>query len=184
MSRLFIKRVVGSYVLHRIDNNGVMTIIGDSEFLIRGTSPFYKLSTKNCDELFEKVDTQQLIQNMNWSGGDNCYVAKQAAFNQGAEAVLELKKDYIYTPADVRQILYKYISENSQDMIDNNHSWMARNIRNPDEIDVKIIMKNSRTGKISNGSDLEWDENGLCDSLIPWKDMDGFIKLEKQNNSI
>jgi hypothetical protein len=53
-------------------------------------------------------------------------------------------------------------------------------ILHPTEIEVEIIMKNSRTGNIvKHDSDLEWDEDGLCDRAIPKLDSEGCLILKK-----
>lgn len=48
--RLFLRKVVDSYVLHRI-KDGILTIEGDSQYTIGGIEPFYKLSLKNCQAI-------------------------------------------------------------------------------------------------------------------------------------
>jgi hypothetical protein len=41
-------------------------------------------------------------------------------------------------------------------------------------------MRNSRTGNIvKHDSDLEWDEDGLCDRAIPKLDSEGCLILKK-----
>jgi hypothetical protein len=57
--RLYLKKVINSYVLHRV-KDGILTIEGDSEFVIGGIEPFYKLSKQNCDSLFGVVDVEKL----------------------------------------------------------------------------------------------------------------------------
>ena len=53
-------------------------------------------------------------------------------------------------------------------------------IQQPTEIDVEIEMRNSRTGNIvKHDSDLEWDEDGLCDRAIPKLDSEGCLILKK-----
>jgi hypothetical protein len=48
------------------------------------------------------------------------------------------------------------------------------------EIEVEIEMRNSRTGNIvKHDSDLEWDEDGLCDRAIPKLDSTGCLILKK-----
>jgi hypothetical protein len=50
----------------------------------------------------------------------------------------------------------------------------------PTEIEVEIEMRNSRTGNIvKHDSDLEWDEDGLCDRAIPKLDSEGCLILKK-----
>ncbi len=42
-------------------------------------------------------------------------------------------------------------------------------------------MRNSRTGNIvKHDSDLEWDEDGLCDRAIPKLDSEGCLILTKK----
>jgi len=54
-------------------------------------------------------------------------------------------------------------------------------ILHPTEIEVEIILKNSRTGNIvKHDSDLEWDEDGLCDRAIPKLDSSGCLILTKK----
>jgi hypothetical protein len=49
------------------------------------------------------------------------------------------------------------------------------------EIEVEIVMKNSRTGKIiKSESDLTWNEDGLCDRAVPKLDSDGCLILIKK----
>jgi hypothetical protein len=57
--RLFIKKVSDDYILHRIKDN-VLTIEGDSEHIIFGIEPFYKLSKKNCDAIANGYDLDEM----------------------------------------------------------------------------------------------------------------------------
>jgi hypothetical protein len=57
--RLFLKKVIDSYVLHRI-KDGILTIEGDSEHIIFGLEPFYKLSKRNCEEIENGYDLEKM----------------------------------------------------------------------------------------------------------------------------
>jgi hypothetical protein len=57
--RLYLKKVINSYVLHRV-KDGILTIEGDSEFVVGGIEPFYKLSKYNCDKIFGVADFEML----------------------------------------------------------------------------------------------------------------------------
>jgi hypothetical protein len=47
--------------------------------------------------------------------------------------------------------------------------------------EVEIVMKNSRTGKIiKSESDLEWDEDGVCDRAVPKLNSEGCLILKKK----
>ena len=60
-NRLFLRKVVDSYVLHRI-KDGILTIEGDSQYTIGGIEPFYKLSLKNCQAIELGYDLDELRQ--------------------------------------------------------------------------------------------------------------------------
>lgn len=58
-NRLFIRKVLGSYILHKLEDN-VLTILGDSQHTIGGIEPFYKISHKNCDAIVNGYDLDKL----------------------------------------------------------------------------------------------------------------------------
>jgi hypothetical protein len=67
--RLFIKKVSDNYILHRIKDN-VLTIEGDSEHLIFGIEPFYKLSKRNCDAIANGYDLEEMAKEYAEQGKD------------------------------------------------------------------------------------------------------------------
>lgn len=58
-NRLFIRKVLGSYILHKLEDN-VLTILGDSQHTIGGIEPFYKISHKNCEAIALGYDLEEM----------------------------------------------------------------------------------------------------------------------------
>jgi hypothetical protein len=133
-----------------------------------------KLSKQNCDELFGVVDVEKLAKNdpngYYESDYQNIFVD---GFINGFNKAMELNKDKVFTLSDI-----SYAISFSGKM---KPSEIVRNLlQQPTEIEVEIIMKNLRTGNIvKHDSDLEWDEDGLCDRAIPKLDSEGCLILKK-----
>ena len=136
-----------------------------------------KLSKQNCDELFGVVDVEKLAKklspNSSWEKG---YVA-------GFNKAMELNKDKLFTLEDMKQAINMAYHKNDGATC---HSLtlleqeIIQSLQQPTEIEVEIVMKNSRTGKIiKSEADLEWDEDGLCDKAIPKLDSSGNLILKK-----
>ena len=94
-------------------------------------------------------------------------------FEEGFNKAMELNKDKVFTLSDI-----SYAISFSGKM---KPSEIVRNLlQQPTEIEVEIIMKNLRTGNIvKHDSDLEWDEDGLCDRAIPKLESEGCLILKK-----
>ncbi len=152
----------------------------NSEALVASLNPDeeifeQRLSTKNCDEIFGVVDLDKLAE-------EDCSIhhpyhpvhdqTTRATFIRGFNKAMELNKDKVFTLEDMG---------NLWDFCTYNKGTFAEFIQQITEIEVEIIMKNSRTGNIvKHDSDLEWDEDGLCDRAIPKLDSEGCLVLTKK----
>jgi len=151
-----------------------------------------KLSLKNCDSLFGVVDVENLDRKirglMMISGTSNGTIDHPntdkmiSLFNKA----MELNKDKLFTLEDIeRAINFGVHVEAGNIEIDykkygSTENQFIQSLQQPTEIEVEIVMKNSRTGKIiKSEADLEWDEDGLCDKAIPKLDSSGNLILKK-----
>jgi hypothetical protein len=96
---------------------------------------------------------------------------------------MELNKDKVFTLEDMKKC-WEYASIDKHqifgDQIGDSYMSFIQSLQQPSEIEVEIIMRNSRTGNIvKHDSDLEWDEDGLCDRAIPKLDSEGCLILKK-----
>jgi hypothetical protein len=138
-----------------------------------------KLSKQNCDEIFGVVDVEKLVYQSTEEvlphHGDyrfkNVY---EEYFKEGFNKAIELNKDKVFTLSNLRKAF------NSLENHPNRTFTELVALLQQTEIEVEIIMKNSRTGNIvKHDSDLEWDEDGLCDRAIPKLDSQGCLILKK-----
>jgi hypothetical protein len=148
-----------------------------------------KLSKQNCDEIFGIFDVEKLADDYGfrvpYDGTNNFYVfAAIKHYKEGFNKAMELNKDKVFTLEDMRQAIEMAREENG--LSDNTMSYdysedeLIQSLQQPTEIEVDIIMRNSRTGNIvKHDSDLEWDEDGLCDRAIPKLDSEGCLILKK-----
>ncbi len=147
-----------------------------------------KLSIKNCNEIFlsSVVDVERLaeysVQEVKESNAD-FYLRDvyKEFFIEGFNKAMELNKDKVFTLGQLITAM-----DMARVMVDgkyaNSGEYIYNFIQQPTEIEVEIIMKNSRTGNIvKHDSDLEWDEDGLCDRAIPKLDSEGCLILKKIN---
>jgi hypothetical protein len=137
-----------------------------------------KLSKQNCDEVFGVVNVEKLAEE---SWGDKIS-SPYHAYIEGFNKAIELNKDKVFTEEDVRKA-YIYGVSNCHSF---GHSAIdytdkcIQSLQQPTEIEVEILMINPRTGNIvKHDSDLEWDEDGLCDRAIPKLDSEGCLILKK-----
>ena len=151
----------------------------------------YKLSIANCDEIFGVVDEDKknlyyYKQVMNpYETGGQSYTAYEKGFIEGFNKAMELNKDKSFTLEDLRTAMtYGVVQEGTGfegiHSVDDLFDLILKKVSQPTEIGVEILMRNSRTGSIvKHDSDLEWDENGLCDRAIPKLDPNGCLILKK-----
>jgi hypothetical protein len=153
------------------------------------TSDNGKLSKQNCDEIFGVVDINSEVEAIvkticpDDRGKDVIYGTGMAVGIQCFNKAMELNK--MFTLEDVKKSIEMAREENG--LSDNTMSYdysedeIIQSLQQPTEIEVEIIMKNSRTGNIvKHDSDLEWDEDGLCDRAIPKLDSSGCLILTKK----
>ena len=138
----------------------------------------YKLSKQNCDEIFGAVDVEKLAEEYdpNYAITD---ISNGFHFIEGFNKAMELNKDKVFTLGQLITAM-----DMARVMVDgkyaNSGEYIYNFIQQPTEIEVEIIMRNSRTGNIvKHDSDLEWDEDGLCDRAIPKLDSEGCLILKK-----
>jgi hypothetical protein len=139
-----------------------------------------KLSKQNCDEEFAKamgvVDVEKLADSFFEKESSNMLHPQHQMRNffiLGFNKAMELNK---YTEADIMKA-YDFGSNALLGVSKNN---LIQSLQQSTEIEVEVIMRNSRTGNIvKHDSDLEWDEDGLCDRAIPKLDSQGCLILKK-----
>jgi hypothetical protein len=140
------------------------------------------LSKENCNELFGVVDVEKLADELKVgiSYKEYDHLIKRGII-VGFNKAMELNKDKVFTLEDVI-LIAEYVrvasqstpNERTKNLVDEYLSTQ------PTEINVEIIMKNSRTGKIiKSEADLEWGEDGLCDRAIPKLDSEGCLILKR-----
>ena len=151
-NRLYIRKIEGSYVLHRIKNN-ILTIEGDSELVIGGIEPFYKLSKKNCDELFGVINLQQLehdythkhLKSLSQEDYERyiCFAKADAEiFMEGVHQGLELCKDKMFTKEDmIKAFELGYDAGADTYMMETKTKEFEMYVKQPKEIDVEIEME-------------------------------------------
>jgi hypothetical protein len=137
-----------------------------------------KLSKQNCDEIFGVVDVEKLSEEYVLTINDeDQHVDAKLDFIAGYNEAMELNKDKMFTLEDMMNCWNKALK--FQDHKETLGEYI-QSIQQPTEIEVEIIMRNSRTGNIvKHDSDLEWDEDGLCDRAIPKLDSEGCLILKK-----
>lgn len=139
-------------LIRRDDNSYILNV--DRNVMATSSEPLssYKISSKKCDELFGVVDIVSLARDISDELLFNSYIDNAEDFEYGFK--------YGFSEANKQNENLKIIK--------------------PTEVEVKIIMKNSRTGRIIKSDlDLEWDEDGLSDRAVPKLDSSGFLMLEK-----
>lgn len=158
------------------------------------TSDNGKLSKQNCNEIFGVVDVEKLCKQEAEKLHDkskhedwdvyNCLVYEDTEMIKiGFNKAMELNKDKVFTVDDVRNamdwIMTQYFEFHEQPTTGRREQYLE-SLQQPNEIEVEILMRNSRTGNIvKHDSDLEWDEDGLCDRAIPKLDSSGCLILKK-----
>jgi hypothetical protein len=113
-----------------------------------------KLSKQNCDEIFGVVDVDDMMENIL----SNCEKTKDG-YILGFQMAMELNKDKVFTLEDMRNtmdwIMTQYFEFYEQPTTGRREQYLE-SLQQPTEIEVEIVMENSRTGKIiKSESDLE-----------------------------
>ena len=163
------------FLLSRTENSEAVqaSLIPDDEFE-------QKLSKENCDEVFGVVNVENLAENhplevSNASHGFGIEDGIVYGFNKA----MELNKDKLFTVKDVEKAI-EYFVKNEFKLTEKNINSTIYSIQNPKYLEVEVLMKNSRTGKIiESESELEWDEDGICDKAIPELDENGCLILKR-----
>jgi len=142
------------------------------------------LSKENCNELFGVVDVEKLADELKVgiSYKEYDHLIKRGII-VGFNKAMELNKDKVFTLEDMRNamdwIMIQYFEFNEQPTGGRRERYLE-SLQQPTEIEVEIVMKNSRTGKIiKSKADLEWDEDGLCDRAVPRLDSEGCLILKR-----
>jgi hypothetical protein len=135
-----------------------------------------KLSKQNCDEIFGVVDVEKLAIEYDLYEKIN-FVGQTRAYKAGFNKAMELNKDKVFTLEDMMNCWNKALKFQ---VLRQTFGEYIQSLQQPTEIEVEIVMRNSRTGNIvKHDSDLEWDEDGLCDRAIPKLDSQGCLILKK-----
>jgi hypothetical protein len=165
---------------------GIYTFIGKDDKMIASDDKdmqkdyqIGKLSKQNCDEIFGVIDVDGLARK--WRDNSMYRDANAYSYKAGYNKAMELNKDKVFTLEDMKNAFYNGWNYRGED-----YQWPTaikeylQHLQQPTEIEVEVEMINSRTGKIVNSeSDLEWDENGLCDIAILKLDEKGCLILKK-----
>jgi hypothetical protein len=146
----------------------------------------HMLSKQNCEEEFAKamgvVDVEKLA--MDWRESTDYNDADSYSYILGFNKAMELNKDKVFTLEDMKRAFSRGKDLTAEERFKFTE-WEAFtklvDSIQPTEIEVEIVMKNSRTGKIiKSESDLEWDEDGVCDRAVPKLNSEGCLILKKK----
>jgi hypothetical protein len=163
------------FLLSRTENSEAVqaSLIPDDEFE-------QKLSKQNCDEVFGVVNVENLAENhpLEVSNASHGFGIKDGIV-YGFNKAMEFNKDKVFTVKDVEKAI-EYFVKNEFKLTEKNINITIYSIQNPKYLEVEVLMKNSRTGKIiESESELEWDEDGICDKAIPELDENGCLILKR-----
>jgi hypothetical protein len=166
---------------------GIQTIDGIDYYLILDGKTYHtnpltsdlsnggKSSKQNGDEIFGVVDVEKLAIEYDLYEKIN-FVGQTRAYKAGFQKAMELNKDKVFTLEDMMNCWNKALTFQDHKELFGYH---IQSLQQPTEIEVEIIMRNSRTGNIvKHDSDLEWDEDGLCDRAISKLDSEGCLILK------
>jgi hypothetical protein len=165
-------KVLDQYHLYDGDKAIATTIVGNPMLLPN-------LSKQNCDEIFGVVNVDKWVKEkvdnrFNETDGYHKVVYVEGLV-EGFNKAVELNKDKVFTEEDMRKAYFDGYNDKEENKFFN----PSKSIQQPTEIEVVIEMRNSRTGNIvKHDSDLEWDEDGLCDRAIPKLDSEGCLILK------
>jgi hypothetical protein len=146
------------------------------EYILNPSIVGYKLSKQNCDEIFGVVDVEKLAkEEVCDCESIECEIREE--FTKGFNKAMELN-DKVFTLEDIRKTYYVGYEDGKSGATF--FQQLIQSLQQPTEIEVEIVMKNSRTGKIiKSESDLTWNEDGLCDRAVPKLDSEGCLILKK-----
>jgi hypothetical protein len=176
-SKLILKKYNNCYALndYREPSKGYPLVIAHSD-----DKDFkYNLSKQNCDEIFGVVDVEKYVEEY----AEEFKFNERIGFRDGFNKAVELNKDKVFTleqTIEMAKILvsnpYETSGKKPQELVD----AYIKSIQQPTKIEVEIVVKNSRTGKVIKSKfDLEWDEDGLCDMAVPKLDSEGCLILKR-----
>jgi hypothetical protein len=167
-------KITGIYTL--LDDNDKMIASDDVD--MQKDYEIGKLSKQNCDKIFGVVDVEKFVKE-HWENDKE--LNNPSSFKAGFNKAMELNKDKVFTLEDMQKA-FELGHNGAADtyMLEKNEQEFEKLIQQPTEIEVEIVMRNSRTGNIvKHDSDLEWDEDGLCDRAIPKLNSEGCLILKK-----
>ena len=159
------------------DSDGYWLDISDDGITKRPLTDFGQLSIKNCEAITNGYDLDELIKDeSSFMSDDTPLINKievEISFMRGFQKAMEILGDKKFSEEDVISMIEKSRETGLT-------AQFLMLTKQQTEWDVSVVMKNNRTGKIINSDfDLEWDENGLCDSSIPKLDKDGCLILKR-----
>jgi hypothetical protein len=128
---LYLKKVENSYVLHRIKDN-ILTIEGDSEFIIGGVEPFHKLSRENCEDIFNGYNVELLFDEVDESIDYHEFYF--TSFRLGFKKYKEVTKGKDYTIEDLEVVYTMTMQGHTRQEI-----W-SRLAKERQEIEVEYVM--------------------------------------------
>lgn len=192
MKAKLIKNVIGEY--HLIVDE-CPPFVSITEPIINGfviasvcheETDFLKLSLKNCQAIERGYDLDDIfkkeIANGKLHPNDG---AKKEGIARGIELALEILGDRRFTEEDMRNAMdrvWEWYNDEEDVECSSIKDLKNKHIQSlqQNEWDVTVVTKNSRTGKIiKSESELEWDEDGLCDRAVPIFDADGRLILKR-----
>jgi hypothetical protein len=148
----------------------------------------YKLSDKNCDEIFGVVDVEKLAEEYffneySWNKNntlpykDSDVQLTKNDFIKGFNKAMELNKDKVFTEDDLRKAIrfgfngaYGYLT-GEKGTIRNQSDIYIQSIQQPTEIEVEIVKESIGRVKLGVGSQLE--------QMMPKLDASGCLILKK-----
>jgi len=148
-----------------------------------------KLSEENCHQMYKPVNLKEVLNPYDMFDEEakkdpyldypNAKPIFVFGVKKGIEKAMEFNKDKVFTVKDVEKAI-EYFVKNEFQLTEKNINSTIYSIQNPKYLEVEVLMKNSRTGKIIElESELEWDEDGICDKAIPELDENGCLILKK-----
>jgi hypothetical protein len=102
----------------------------------------YRLSLKNCDEIFGVVDVEKLADDYFKSTNENAVLWRRIDFKEGFNKAMELNKDKLFTLGDIdKAIEWATINGRKRDITHYDIDNFIQSTQQPSEIEVEIEME-------------------------------------------
>jgi hypothetical protein len=126
-------------ILHKLENGYMLTV---NEIIKAGSNDSdkfeYKISNKNCDEIFKLIDVEKLADEEydNVEDYDGHY--GHAGFIEGFNKAMELNKDKLFTV----QQMYAFADYTWKNSPNTHPIYNEKLLQQPQEIEIEIEMEN------------------------------------------